>query len=116
EKKQFKKLEAADCPLLAGFLDYPKRSQAFLQSKPGNLFILSLDTDSLVYVNILENKKVVSHIPVNPLRNEFRWRTRLIAVSDTLFYLTSHFSGIYKLRFYPESGTVKFYNQKLFPS
>ena len=116
EKKQFRKLEAADCPLLAGVLDYPKRSQAFLQSKPGNVFILSLDTDSLVYINILENRKVVTHIPINPLRNEFRWRTRLIAVSDTLFYLTSHFSGIYKLRFYPESGKVKFYQEKLFPT
>jgi ligand-binding sensor domain-containing protein/putative methionine-R-sulfoxide reductase with GAF domain len=116
QKRHFKKLEAADCPPLAEFLDYPDRSYAFLQQKAGHLFILKLNSDSLVYINTWENKKVVSTIPVNPMQNEFRWRTRLEAVSDTLFYLTGHFSGFYKMRFYPESGKIKFYPEKYFQS
>ena len=116
DKRQFKKLEAADYPLLAEFLDYPGQSSIFLQQKPGNLFIIQQGSDSLVYINISENKKVVTKIPVNPTENEFRWRTKLIPVNDTLFYLTSHFSGFFKLRFYPESGKVKFYPEKYLPT
>ena len=116
EIKKFKKLEAADCPPLTEFLIYPNLACSFYQTKPGNFFILKQETDSLVYINTLENKKVVSILPVKPLLNEFRWRTRLIPVNDTLFFLTSHFSGLFKVRFYPESGQAKLYPQKYFSS
>jgi len=116
EKRKFKKLQAADCAPLAEFLSYPTYSFSFHQTKPGNLFIIKQDSDSLVYINAIANKKVVSKLPINPLLNEFRWRTKLIPVSDSIFYLTSHFSGIFKLRFYPETGQVKFYPKKYFPS
>jgi len=116
QKRQFKKMTATDCPLMAEALKYPSTAYIFLQRKPGELFILNPKNDSIIYVNILQNKKVVSHAPINPISKEFRWRSKLIPISDTVLYITSHFSGFYKIRFYPETGEVKMYPQKYFAS
>lgn len=115
-EKKVKKMKVADCPLLAAFFNYPSDECVFLQLKPGHFFILKGASDSLVYVNIIENKKVVSRMPVKPILNEFRYRTRLMPVNDTLFYLTGHFSGFYKLHFNPESGAAKLDSEKYFQS
>ena len=116
EKRQIKKMEAADCPPLAEFLDYPNRSYSFHQIKTGHLLIVKQDSDSLVYINASENKKVVSLSTIDPLLKEFRWRTKLFPINDTLFYLTGHFSGFFKVRFFPASGKVIVYPKKYFPS
>lgn len=116
EKRQFKKMTANDCPVMADFLTYPATAYVMLQRKPGELFILNPGNDSITYVNTFQNKKVVSRVPVNPSRNEFRWRSRLIPFSDTVLYITSHFSGFYKIRFYPETGEIKMYPEKYFAS
>ena len=42
-------------------------------------------------------------------RNEFDYRSRLVAVSDTLFYLTGNVSGFYKLTLDPRSGDIQFH-------
>ena len=119
EKKQIKKMEVADCPLMAEFRDYPGTFYTpyrFFQSKPGNFFIMKMLSDSLVYVNIPENKKTVSKLPFSRLRSEFHYRSRLLPVNDTLFYITGHYSGFFKLRFYPQSGAVKLNPEKYFQS
>ncbi|HEX5153691.1 MAG TPA: histidine kinase [Parafilimonas sp.] len=116
EKKQFKKMEAADCPLMAGFLNYPFEYYLFFQQKAGNIFILRPESDSLVYINTAANKKIVSTLPFKAGSNDFYYRSRLIQVSDTVFYITSHSSGFFKMRFYPRSGTVKLYPEKYFRS
>lgn len=113
--RQLKKMTAADCPLIAEFInttDY----HLFLQQKPGSFFILKSESDSLIYINIAENKKVVSRLPFKPGIFEFHYRTKLVPVNDTLFYITGHSSGFYKMRFYPASGAVKFYPEKYFNS
>jgi putative methionine-R-sulfoxide reductase with GAF domain len=115
-KKQLKKMTTADCPLMSEFLKFPSPPYLFFQQKAGSLFILNPENDSLTYVNTITKKKVVSHLPINPVKNEFRWRSRLIPISDTIFYITSHFSGFYKMRFYPETGAVKLYPEKYFSS
>ncbi|MBC7886790.1 MAG: histidine kinase [Ferruginibacter sp.] len=112
EKKQIKKMDAADCPALAGFLHYPGTYYTFLQQKPGHFFILKSESDSLFYINVIENKKVVSRLPFIPGKLEFHFRSRLIPVSNTLLYITGHSSGFYKMRFYPQSGIIKFYPEK----
>jgi hypothetical protein len=56
-KRQLRKMEAPDCPQLAEFLDYPKTDYQFFQQKPGRIFILKSYTDSLVYINVPENKR-----------------------------------------------------------
>ncbi len=119
KKKAVKKMEYADCLLLAQFLEYPGPVYTpyhFFQVKPGVFFIMNLSSDSLTYVNVAENKKKISIVPIKWLRSEFHYRSKILMVNDTLFYLTSHVSGFYKLRFYPESGAVKFYPQKYLQS
>jgi len=114
--KLFKKMTAADCPLLAEFLNYPKTDCKFFQVKPGQLIVLKSASDSLVYVNIEKKTKVVSRLPVMPLKSEFSWRSKLLLAQDSILYITGHNSGFYKMRFYPESGSVKCYPEKYFPS
>jgi putative methionine-R-sulfoxide reductase with GAF domain len=117
--KAVKKMEAADCPLLSQYLDYPGPAITpyhFFQIKPGCFFVLNLLSDSLTYVNVPENKKIISRLPISYLRSEFHYRSKMIAASDTIFYLTSHESGFFKMRFYPETGSVKFYPGKYLPS
>jgi ligand-binding sensor domain-containing protein/putative methionine-R-sulfoxide reductase with GAF domain len=116
ERKQFKKMDAADCPFLREFLDYPKRDYQFFQPSPGCLFIMCMNADSLVYFNIPENKRTVTHLPFHALNDEFDYRSALAAVNDTLLYLTGSLSGFYKIRLYTESGKIRFYPKKYFPS
>lgn len=115
-KREFKKMEVSDCSSLAEFLNYPNMDYKFFQPGPGSFFIMKTTSDTLVYINVAQNKKSISRLPIDPLKSEFGWRSKLIAVSDTLFYLTGHHSGFYKMRFYPESGAVKFYPEKYFSS
>lgn len=114
EKKQVRKMNAADCPLMAEFLDYPLASYSFFQGRAGDLFILKSDSDTIVYINISQNKKTVSRLPLKPIRGEVGYRSRMIPVNDTLLYITGHLSGFFKLRFYPESGMVKMQREKFF--
>lgn len=116
KNRKVKKMTAEDCPVLAGYLDYPQTYYTFFQSKPGNLFVLKLNSDSLVYINTIENKKTVSYLPFNPGNNEFHWRSRMYAAKDNLFYITGHNAGFYKMQFFPVSGKLKFYGEKYFSS
>ncbi|HEV8285073.1 MAG TPA: histidine kinase [Chitinophagaceae bacterium] len=116
EKRKLKEMTANDCPLMAEFLTRPAYSFFFFQQKPGKLFILKAQSDTLVYVNTIQNKKTVSKLPFSPIVSEFAWRSRLLPISDTVFYITGHSSGFYKMRFYPETGSVKFYPEKYFSS
>ena len=116
ERKHFKKMEDADCPLMAEILRQPVYLFLFFQQKPGSLFVMKVASDSVIYINTIENRKTVSKIPFHPIGYEFGWRTRFVPDSDTCFYLTSHFSGFFKMRFYPESGKVTLYPQKFFNS
>lgn len=115
-KKQIKKMDAADYPPLAEFLNYPGTDFKFFHTGAGRMFIMKVSSDTVVYINVAENKKIVSRLPFKQLRTEFGWRTRLIPVSDTLFYLTGHLSGFYKMRFYPDKGTVNLHPEKYFAS
>ncbi len=115
-KMQFKKMTADDSPAMAEFLNYPDTDYQFYQPKPGRFFVMKTKSDSLAYINISENKKVISRLPFDPASSEFGWRSRLMAVSDTIFYITSHNSGFFKMRFYPESGVVKLNPEKYFQS
>jgi len=114
--RQFKKMQPEDCPAMTGFMNYPAAYYLFLQQRPGHFFMLTVDSDTLAYIDVQKNRCVITKLPIHPAGKEFRYRTRLVPVSDTLFYLTGHFSGFYRLRFYPETGQAKLYTEKLFPS
>jgi len=119
KQKAVKKMEPADCPILAQYLDYPGPAYTpyhFFQVKPGVFFIMNLMTDSITYVNVPENRKTYTITPIKWLRSEFHYRSKLIADNDTLFYLTSHASGFYKISLNPQTGAIRFYPEKYLPS
>lgn len=112
--RKIKQMKADDCPLLAELLPNAGADYTFFQPKRGNLIVHKVNTDTFVYFNTIENKRVVSRMPFKPSSLEIHWRSRLIRINDTLFYLTGHLSGFFKLRFYPESGAIKFYPERYF--
>ena len=114
-KKLFKKMAPADCPLLAEFLDDPKKEYLFLQEKPGSLFIVKKASDSLVYLNIAQQKRTAVRLPFAKGRREFDYRSGLFAVSDTVLYITGRMSGFYRIRLHPPTGAITFYPPKYFP-
>jgi ligand-binding sensor domain-containing protein len=113
-KRQCKKMEAADCPLIQEILRYPDLPIEFFQTKPDRLFIVNQDTDSLYYFDFTKNIRMASPLPAKTAA-AFDWRSRLVAVSDTLLYITGNLAGFYKLRLYPETGRIHFYPKKYFP-
>jgi putative methionine-R-sulfoxide reductase with GAF domain/two-component sensor histidine kinase len=115
-KRQLKKMETADCPILSAYLNYPRTNCIFLQQKPGEFFIIHVKSDSLVYIDIARQKKTFTRFSVYPAYKEFQYSTKLIRVSDTLLYLTGHRSGFYKLHFSPASGAIQLYPEKYFPA
>jgi putative methionine-R-sulfoxide reductase with GAF domain len=116
EKKEFKKMTARDHPLMSEFLNYPKIFSRFFQPKPGCFVILKSQSDSLVYIDLVKNEKIVSKLPLAKLGSEFHYRSKLVLINDTIMYITGHNSGFYKMLFYPESGAIKFYPEKYFSS
>jgi len=116
ERKQFKKMTAADCPSMAEFLSYPNREFRFFEISPGNLLIVKSESDTLVYLNVEKNIKSISRLPVSVKGSEFSWRSKLAVAGDSVFYITCQYSGFYKMRFYTGAGTVKCYPEKYFPS
>ena len=115
ERKQFRKMEVADCPPIAE-LNYPLEYYLFFQQKAGNIFILRPGSDSLFYINTAANKKVISILPYKADPHDFYYRSKLIPVSDSIFYFTSHSAGFFKMHFHPGSGTVTLDPQKHFQS
>jgi hypothetical protein len=117
KERRIRRMEAADSPVMAEFLNYSEENYCrFLQSKPGNFIVFRSQSDSIVYINTITNKKVITRLPYVLPKNEFHWHSTFLAVSDTLFYITGQLSGFYKFRFYPESGSIKFYPEKNFSS
>ncbi len=116
EKRQFKKMEAKDDPLFAEFVNYPGTEFKFFQPGPGQFFILRSDGDTLVYVNTARNKKVISILPFQKSITEFGWRSKLVAYSDTVFYITAQLSGFYKATLNPATGVVQLDPEKYFPT
>jgi hypothetical protein len=98
------------------FLDYPKGNYEFFQPRPDCLFIININSSDLVCINVKKNRRTVTHIPLPSPRDEFDYRSTLVAVSDTLFYLTGNVSGFYKLTLDPRSGDIQFHPKKYFPS
>lgn len=116
QKRELKKMTAADFPLMSEFLNYPQTAYQFFQQKPGSFFVIKPAGDTLVYINTSANKKIISHLPFGHSGSEFGWHSTMIAASDSVFYITGHNSGFYKMHFYPESGRVKINPEKYFKS
>lgn len=111
--KQFKKMQSGDCPLLRELTDDTKISYKVFAPARGHVFAVNLTTDSLIYFNLAENKRMVTHLPF-PAKDEFESHSEMFAVSDTVFYIAGNVSGFYQLRIQPKSGGIIFENKKYF--
>lgn len=116
KKLEFKKMTTQDCPVMADVLDFPSILYTFQSLKTGHVIALKAFSDTLIHFNLIDNKKTVSRLPFKILNSEFHWRSRVVPISDTTFYITGHVSGFYKMRLYPETGQIKLYPQKYFSS
>jgi putative methionine-R-sulfoxide reductase with GAF domain len=105
-----------DCPLFAEFLNYPNRFYKFFQPSMGSFLVVKPGTDSLIYLNALSQLKTITKLPFIPGNQDFAYRSKLVAISDTLLYVTSHISGFYKIGLQPQAGKLIFYPEKYFPS
>ncbi|MFT3908370.1 MAG: histidine kinase [Ferruginibacter sp.] len=114
--KRFKLMEPADAPILAPFLGYPKSDYLFLQPKPGTFLVLYSESDSVAYINTIENKTIISHFPFQKNRQEFDYRSNLFAVNDSTLYITSNTAGFYQVYLNPMSGQTLFNTKKYFSS
>ena len=116
ERKLFRKLIASDCPELAQFLDYPRLDYEFFQVRPGCFLVMRPDSNSLVYLDVRQHKQTSATLPFLSAASEFDYRSTLVNMDDSLFYLTGNVSGFYKIRIDPATGSIKFYPQKYFSS
>ena len=115
EKKEIKKYKSEDYPILADFANYGGgRYYTFFQRKRGELIVFTYLSDTVTYINTAENRKVISKLPFQPPKLEFHYRTKLMPINDTMFYVIGQLSGFFKVRFYPESGKLKMYPEKYF--
>jgi hypothetical protein len=101
--RKIKRMTPKDCPALAQEIKYPGTYSKFFGLRRGELFVMKTENDSIFYINTIKNKTVGSRIPFKTVQDEFHYRSRIMALSDTSFYLTGHTSGIYRLGFNPKS-------------
>ncbi|MBL7737938.1 MAG: histidine kinase [Chitinophagaceae bacterium] len=113
-KKQVRKMGHSDCPLFDEFSEYPAKDCQFFQPAPGKFIVLKSDSDTILYIDVAANKKTVSRSPLSLLRTEFGWRSKLAMISDTIFYITGHNSGFFKMQLNSASGALKLYPAKYF--
>ena len=114
--RKIKKMTAQDCPIISQEIQGSHKFYSFWQPKPGVFLVHKVESDSIIYFNTIENKKKISKLPFKPSATEFHYRTRLIVANDTVFFLTSHLSGFFKIRFSPSSGSVKLDAERHFGS
>jgi two-component system LytT family sensor kinase len=111
-----KKMQAADCPVWAGFFKYPNSYYNFFQHKRGEFFVMKNDSDSLMYVNTITNQKIISRLPFSASTKDFHFRSKLIPVNDTLFYITGQVSGFYKMHLNRTTNQLSLDTTKYFNS
>jgi len=113
KKKEFKKITNDDFSLLDEFIGNHNYFK-FFQVKPGIIMAFKMDTDSIFCIDIAKNKKVISKSSFNLSTTIIQWRSKLIPVNDSLFYLTSHTSGFYSLTLNQASGIINIMPEKYF--
>ncbi len=117
--RKTKKMGPADHPLFGEFLDYPGThftNFQFFQHTNKAIVVTKLLSDTLIYVDLEKNRKTKSTLPYKQLRDEFHYRSRIYSLSDTVFYLTSHYSGFFRFRVIKETGEVRFFSERQFPA
>ncbi|RYY08574.1 MAG: hypothetical protein EOO04_39820, partial [Chitinophagaceae bacterium] len=113
QQKKLSKVTFGEFPLLDEYV-LKSHQCRFLQTKPGKMLVLKVDTDSIVYIDIAANKKNISRSPFKLTSDIVQWRSKLISAGNSSFYLTGHVSGFYSLKLDTVSGAVKLLAEKNF--
>jgi ligand-binding sensor domain-containing protein/putative methionine-R-sulfoxide reductase with GAF domain len=114
-KKEFRKIESGDCTILNKFIDYPSNDCQFFQRKPGRLFVLSSQTDSLYYIDVTSKRIISTTLPFAAAR-DFDYHSQIAEINDTLFYIAGKNSGFYKINLAHNKSQVRFFPRKYFSS
>lgn len=113
-RRQFEKASAAAFPLLADAMSYPNPPLEFFQKSVGEFIIFKTDSDSVVYVDLNRNLRTTSKVPID-LSGEIAWRSKLLQVNDSLFYINAQLSGIYYFMLDNKTGRIQFNPLKQLP-
>jgi len=114
DKKEFRRLRYNDAPLLAGLTSTLDPAWLFFQHKPGSFILINAPGDSLIYIDMTKGIRTITPLSCHVAKNEFGWRSILMPVNDTTFYITGHSSGFYKIILDPRTGDVDFAPDKYF--
>ena len=107
QKKKLDKMPAGAFPLLDEFISYPGTTFYFFQVRPGEFFVFKVNENTVIYVDLNRQKKTTSLLPIHAA-TEIAWRSKLLSVNDSCFYITGHLSGIYSFCLDRQTGTVRF--------
>jgi len=113
-KKIFRRLNYNDAPLLAGITCTPEPDYMFFQHRPGSFLLINAAGDSLIYIDMARALKTVTRLSCHVAKDEFGWRSSMMPVNDTVFYITGHSSGFYRVSLDPRTGEVDFSPDKYF--
>jgi len=111
QKKLLRRTSTTEFPLLAEAMNYPDQPVKIFQLHPGEYFIFNAKPDSVLYIDLNRNIKTASNYPINNF-SEINWRSKLVTVGDTLFYVTGQSSGVYTFQYDKKNGKIQFNPQK----
>ena len=106
-KRRLDKMKAGDFPLLDEFINYPDPPFYFFQVKPGEFFVFRVNDNLLVHVDLQQKKRSASMLTINTAA-EIGWRSKMLVMNDSCYYISSQQSGIYTFCFNRQSGSIKF--------
>lgn len=109
-----KKMEAGDSPVWADVVRFPHTYYNFFQRETGKFIMIKMNSDSITYINTKQNTAVVSRLPFIATFKEFHFRSKLVPVDDSTFYLTGHTAGFYRLTLQSKTGTLVLDTTKYF--
>jgi len=95
--KTYKRMQAGDETLLDPFLSLRhERSTIFYQVREGVFFAFRPAKDSVYFINLPQKKRVGSVAGIPSINTEVSWRSSMLKISESSFYLTGHISGYYR--------------------
>ena len=115
DTKKFKFISPSDVAFAP--LCHPESGRTLVTSVPvsDHEFIIIPQDDSLIYYNVISNKRIASYIPIDWERN-ISWSSKITMLSDSTFALSGGESGFYIFNISKKTGQIKGDYKKHFES
>lgn len=101
--------------LFPQLLRFQKRQDFYIvQPAKGKFILLNYYSDTLTYID--ETRGLVTHSTINlpNVYDRFSWRSNLFTISDSGFYLSGKFDGLYQLKIHQQTGSISLDTQAIF--